>query len=212
MTFFSSFLINPLLPLSNEPYAKHSPPDMTEGSGGRFGSSIDSAGESSLRDRKGEKQNKWPYREFEYVKAYLYNLDNRLLANHALVKNNRLDETVVGEGILLTQKQVDIIIETTNQDIDGLIQGLSKSYIPHHGFVFYNKDHQPEAYITLCFDCEAIRVYPKIKAPEKFEELSEEEIERLLNLLDRYRQIVNETKLPIFASPFQYQEYGKDLR
>ncbi|NIM16036.1 MAG: signal peptidase I [Candidatus Aminicenantes bacterium] len=178
----------------------------------RIGSSIDSIVESSSQGREGEKQNQWPYREFEYVKAYLYNLDNQLHAHHALVKNSQLDKTVVGKGILLTQKQVDIIIETTNQDIAGLIQGLSKSYIPHHGFVFYNKAHQPAAYITLCFDCEAIRVYPEIKSPGKFEELSEKEIKRLLHLLDRYRQIINESKLPIFDTPFQYQEYGKGLR
>ena len=41
------------------------------------------------------------------------------------------------------------------------------------------------------------------------EELSDQEIKRLLNLLERCKQVIRETKLPIFDSPFDYQEYGK---
>ncbi len=159
---------------------------------------------------KGKKGDKWPYLEFDYVKAYLYNLDNQLHGNHAVIKNNQLDKTVVGDGVLLDKIQVETILEVINSDIAGLIQGLSKSYIPHHGIVFYDNTHQPVAYITLCFDCEALRVYPAIDFPKKHEELSEQEIKRLLKLLERCKQVIRETKLPIFDSPFDYQEYGKN--
>jgi hypothetical protein len=159
---------------------------------------------------KGKKGDKWPYMEFAYVKAYLYNLDNQLYGNHAVIKDNQLDKTVVGEGVLLDKNQVETLLQVINSDIEGLIQGLSKSYIPHHGIVFYNNTHQPVAYITLCFDCEALRVYPAIDFPKKNEELSDQEINRLLNLLERCKQVIRETKLPIFDSPFDYQEYGKN--
>jgi len=158
---------------------------------------------------QGKKADKWPHTEFAYVKAYLYNLDNQLLGNHAVIKDNRLDKTVVGDGVLLDEKQVEILIDVINSDVAGLIVGLSKSYIPHHGIVFYDSSHQPVAYITFCFDCEALRVYPGIDIPPITEELSDQEIERLLNLLDRCKQVILETKLPVFDSPFAYQEYGK---
>jgi len=164
------------------------------------------AGQQAL---KGKKVDKWPHLEFAYVKAYLYNLDNQLYGNHAVIKDNKLDKTVVGDGVLLDKKQVKTLIDVINSDIAGLIEGLSKSYIPHHGIVFYNSTHQPVAYITLCFDCEALRVYPGIDFPRINQELSEQEIKRLLNLLERCKQVILETKLPVFDSPFDYQEYGK---
>jgi len=165
-----------------------------------------------------KKNSQWPYREYAYVKAYLYNLDNRLYGNHAIIKpagpgaekvgEYKLDETVIGEGGLLDKRRVETIVAVTNNDIRGLIEGLSKTYIPHHGFVFYDKNHIPVAYITLCFDCEALRVYPEKPVQRITRELSNEEIEKLLGFLDQYKRIVVETGLPVFDSPFLYREYG----
>ncbi|MCP5047927.1 MAG: hypothetical protein GY940_12195 [bacterium] len=159
-----------------------------------------------------KKKDPWPHREFAYVKAYLYNLENTLYGKHAIIKENKLDPTVVGDGVLLEPKQVETVVTVTNKDIAGLIQGLSKSYIPHHGFVFYDKNYRPVASITLCFDCEAIRVYPEpaVKLPAK--ELTEKDIKKLLGFLEQYKQVINELKLPVFDSPFGYTEYGKKRR
>jgi hypothetical protein len=156
--------------------------------------------------QENKQKGQWPYLEFAYAKAYLYNLHNRLYGNHAIIKDNQLDKTTVGTGVLLNDDQVKILLEVINSDVTGLIPGLSKSYIPHHGIVFYNRDHQPAAYITICFDCEGLRVYPEIPMPRISEELPDKEIKRLLNLLERCKQVIRETQLPIFASPFEYQE------
>jgi len=171
-----------------------------------------------------EKTKQWPYRDFAYVKAYLYNLENELYGNHAIIKPTRppasstgsddeykLDETVEGEGVLLDNRQVETIVTVTNKDIGGLIEGLSKSYIPHHAFVFYNKAHKPTAYITLCFDCEALRVFPGKPARQRMEELSDAEIEILVEYLAQYKRIIIETGLPVFDSPFQYSKKKKRL-
>lgn len=155
----------------------------------------------------------WPYYDVKYVRAYLYNLDNNLYGNHAIVKGNKLDPTVVGEGILLNQKQVETLAALTNKDIQGLIEGLSKSYIPHHGFVFYDKDNQPIAYITLCFDCEAIRVWPEIREStnkKSTTELSDKEVKVLLDILEQYKRIVLELKLPVLETPFEYEKLKEE--
>jgi hypothetical protein len=174
-------------------------------------------GQSSAR--QAEKTKQWPYKDFVYVKAYLYNLENELFGNHAIIKRSKsstnkedeyvLDGTVVGEGVLLDKRQVETIVTITNKDVDGLIEGLSKSYIPHHAFVFYDNDHKPAAYITLCFDCEALRVFPEKSTRKTSRELSDTEIEKLLEFLEQYKRIIMETGLPILDSPFQYREYGK---
>ena len=153
---------------------------------------------------KTELNKKWPYRDFAYAKAYLYNLENKLYGNHAIIKDGRLDDTVTSDGILLSPAQVEKIIELTNQDIAGLIIGLSKTYIPHHGIVFYDNAHLPVAYITLCIDCEALRVFPEIPFKPITEELSEKKIKELLDILYVYKKILLEIGLPVYNSPFDY--------
>lgn len=151
----------------------------------------------------------WPYREFAYANAYLYNLDNKLRGKHAVVKNNKLDPTIVGEGVRLTPPQVEAVVRLTNKDIGGLIQGLSKSYIPHHGIVFFDKNHQPVAYITFCFDCEALRLHPQNFFAKNPHPLTDKKIKELLELLSQYKRIIQELKFPVFKSPLDYQRYGK---
>ncbi|MCP4214335.1 MAG: hypothetical protein GY765_06745 [bacterium] len=154
--------------------------------------------------------NQWPYRSFAYVNAYLYNPGNSLHGGHGIIKNNRLDKTVVGDGIRLTDTQVDTILSISNKKIGGLIEGLSKSYIPHHALVFYDKNNSPIAYITFCFDCEAVRVFPELPFKRSTIELSDQKIKALLQLLEQYKTVILETGLPVFDTPFQYREYGKN--
>ncbi|MCP4149316.1 MAG: hypothetical protein GY757_16330 [bacterium] len=154
--------------------------------------------------QKNPQLDRWPYCEYTTVKAYLYNLDNNLYSKHAVIKNNKLDKTVIGNGMLLNKKQVENLVETTNQNVAGLIMGLSKSYIPHHGIVFYNKKNKPVATITLCFDCEAIRVTPQPEYSKITRELSEKEIKKQLQLLEQYKKIIHQTGLPILKNPSQY--------
>ncbi len=157
------------------------------------------------------RQELWPYRPFAYAGAYLYNLENRLHGKHAVIKEGKLDPTVAGEGVRLSPGQVKTVIDLTNRDIAGLLMGLSKSYIPHHGIVFYSKDHRPVAYITFCFDCEAMRVFPPLEPPPSplTVELPDTKIKELLERLEAYKQVILDLKLPAFDTPFEYAAYAK---
>jgi len=37
-------------------------------------------------------------------------------------------------------------------------------YVPHNAFVFYDKEHQPVAFLEICFDCLGDRSGPALKA------------------------------------------------
>ncbi len=165
-----------------------------------------------LPNQPGKESLQWPFQEFAYAKVFLYNLDNNLYGQHAIIKEGKLDPTVIGDGVMLSKEQVKKVLSLTNKDIAGLLLGLSKSHIPHHGIVFFNSEHHPVAFITICFDCESLRVSPEIKFKEITEELPEPEIKRLLLILEEYKKIVSESGLPIFDNPFQYQEYGKNIK
>lgn len=158
---------------------------------------------------KSLKSKGWPFCQFDYVKAYLYNLQGKLHRHHAIIKDHQLDPTVVGRGVILNKRQVNQVVSLTNQNIKVLLLGLSKSYIPHHAFVFYNRSHKPVAYITLCFDCEAMRTSPKITNPKRQSDFSDTMVKDALDILAAYQKIVLELKLPVLKTPFEYMKWGE---
>lgn len=146
----------------------------------------------------------WPYRPYARARAYLYNLDNSLLGRHAIVKDGRLDATVVGNGVSLTPEQAAKAVELTGRGIGGLLEGLSKSHIPHHGIVFFDTSDRPVASLTFCFDCESMRAEPAIPCPPIRSELSPAEIKRLQEILGEFKSIIRGCGLPVLNSPFDY--------
>lgn len=156
-------------------------------------------------------QNKdWPYFNYAYAKAYMYNFNSNLKGKYQIVKNGKLDETALPSDKLLSKKQTEKIIDLTNKQIDGLISGLSKCFNPHHAIVFFDKSDKPVASIMFSFDCEAIRLQPQKKTKKRKKELSEKEINKLMNTLSEYRAVIDELKCPVFNTMAQYQYYRKN--
>jgi uncharacterized protein (UPF0248 family) len=167
------------------------------------------AGQYGANKHSGNTLKKWPYKNFAYAKAYLYNLENKLYGKHAIIKWNKLDKTVVSIGIRLKDSHIKRIIKLTNQDIDGLLLGLSKSYIPHHGIVFFDKKDFPLAYITLCFDGEAMRISPAKTRKIVIKEVTDQEEKRLLTILEEFKKIILDLDLPVFKNPMEYKKFNQ---
>ncbi len=104
----------------------------------------------------------WPNVDYSYVRVGNYNLQSNLHGQHQAIKNGELDSTVLHFAPKLPEASVQSLLEIVNQKDQLLFDGLSKCFIPHHCFVFYNKSHQPVASISICFMCEQIDAYPKI--------------------------------------------------
>ena len=122
----------------------------------------------------------WPYVKYEYAKAYLYNLDSKLHGNYQIVKNAKIDKTVITEGTFLTKEQSRKIIQLSGKDVKGLNAGLSACFIPYHAIVFFSENNKPVASVMLAFDCESMRLEPVKNVSKLNRELTEKEIEEQL--------------------------------
>ncbi|RLD75221.1 MAG: hypothetical protein DRJ10_15685, partial [Bacteroidetes bacterium] len=149
----------------------------------------------------------WPYIEYAYAKAYLYNLKSNLRGEYQIVKNEKIDKTVISEGVLLTKEQTRKIIQLSGKDVKGLNAGLSACFIPYHAIVFYSENNKPVASVMLAFDCESMRLEPVKGAPKLNRELTENEIEEQLIILKEYEQIIKRTGFPVFESVSAYSNY-----
>ncbi len=161
-------------------------------------------------DSVGNCKNKWPYKKYSYAKIYLYNLKNNF-RNNCIINNSKINKHVVGNGILLTKKQSKEFIELSNKQIGGLIAGLSKTFLPHHAIVYFDSQNNAIASIRISFDGEIVKLKPKSKHVLPDKTLSDKEIKNLECILEEYRKIVEQTKLPIFNNPFLYEKYFKKI-
>ena len=161
----------------------------------------------------------WPYSEISYAIAYLYNLNGNLGNGHAIVKSMDLDSSVLEDHIhILNGKQLAFGENLYKKPgFNNLIRGLDIYYIPHHGIVFYDQANCPIAYLTVCFYCSAIKIFPEVKQnPVKSNQLNKEfstsEINTALKLLKEIEILFMEFKLPIFRNLSEYKSYANNLK
>jgi hypothetical protein len=154
-------------------------------------------------------QKKWPYSEFSYAKAYMYNLENNLSGSYAIIQDTKINNTVTSDGIKLSSNKIEKIVSLINSDIKGLNEGLSKTFIPHHAIVFFNQNDIPIASVMFSFDGEALRLQPEKVTDKVFKELTDSEIKNQLDKLSQFRKIIEDMGFQILNSPFEYQKLAK---
>lgn len=103
----------------------------------------------------------FPNVEFEYAKCYLFNLDleEQRHVDFRIYKEGVYAKSKLGNGILLTNEFHTKIRKAFANGIDELIMGLSKCYMPRHGIIYYDSNHQPVASLSICFECDKISVW-----------------------------------------------------
>ncbi len=103
----------------------------------------------------------WPGVKYSYAIVYLYNVDGGLAGNHQILKDGKLDKTVVGEGKKLASSVTSKLdkIFASGAAIDELLNGLSGCYIPRHAIIYYDSKDKAVASMSICFECEGIRFY-----------------------------------------------------
>ena len=149
--------------------------------------------------------------KFKYAKVYLYNVDNKIFGKYFIIKNGKLDSTVTDSGVVLSEKHLKSLLEISKNDFCDMIPGLSKTHLPHHGIVFYDDNDIPVSHISIGFEGETLRIWPKIKCKENYDEFSEEKIKAIEDQFEIIKQIFIEVGYPVLKSPFLYKElYLKD--
>jgi hypothetical protein len=159
-------------------------------------------------------QQNWPFFEIAYAKAYMYNIDGSARGNFSIVQDGKINHTANPGAKLLTNEQADRVIRLLNGNINGLLDGLSKTFIPRHAIVFFDKNDKPIASAMFSFEGEGIRLQPQKKNTTLKKELSEIEIKDQLSKLAEFGQIFNILGYPVYGSPLEYPktwELGANL-
>ena len=136
----------------------------------------------------------------------MYNLESNLKGDYEIIQNGKLNGTVTSEGRKLNNEQTIKTLSLINSNIKGLNEGLSKTFIPHHAIVFFDKNDTPKAAIMFDFNGEAIRLQPEKKGNKLVLELSEKEINDQRNKLAEFRAVIEELRYPVLSSQSEYQK------
>ena len=121
----------------------------------------------------------WLPREIHEVRAYVYDFTQEE-KNLSLLKQGKLHKGIINDGgAKLSEEQVARLkeaIRSSKERIPGAF-----CYMPHHGFVFFDKDGKAMGHIELCFQCGNVASSPK-GLPER--EWNWKEMKKLFEELD----------------------------
>lgn len=143
-----------------------------------------------------------PFGKYSYAKMYMLNTKKSTAKPDQNVwKNDRYAFTKMGDGKLLIEDQIEDLNEWGLQNLFTLETGLSKCFIPRHGIVFFDDSDRPIGSISICFECEAIRIYP-----EKTYKDNKLDAKKALKQLKFLEKLVNDLELPIYSVGREYEK------
>lgn len=100
---------------------------------------------------------------YEYAEIYYFNTDFPLKERpqHYLVKDGIYATSKIGNGIRVNERFIDNLNQILSRGVDELYTGLSKTFVPKTGLIFYDSLDQPVATLSICTDCEGLRWWPE---------------------------------------------------
>jgi hypothetical protein len=149
----------------------------------------------------GKKKHAFPGVEYHYVKLYLYNTNSEAKRyDQQIMRDGRYAASKVGSGIAVPNELVQELNETIGSGTPELLEGLSKCFIPRHGFVYYDSEDRPVASVSICFECEGLRFFPSREVPLR----GKFRMKRALEQLAALKSIVERAEAPVLERPSLY--------
>jgi hypothetical protein len=105
----------------------------------------------------------FPDEDFAYAKIYYFNtgeLDGKP-DTHIYTKEDGWAKSMVDIEKISSKALTSNIEKLFLYGADGLLTGLSKCFIPRHGVVYFDDKDQPVASFSICFECQAVRMWTK---------------------------------------------------
>ena len=121
----------------------------------------------------GQKSFVFPDESYAYAKLYYFNIQEIKTRSDDYIysEESGFANSIVFEVEMRNSEIPNHISRMLQKDKDGMLNGLSGCFIPRHGIVYFDKENQPIASISICFECEAIRLWTnkqgKIKSKNK---------------------------------------------
>lgn len=142
-------------------------------------------------------QANWLPREIHEIRAYVYDYTQEV-QNLSLLRQGKLHRGIINlGGAKLSEDQMERLKEAIRSK-EMRIPGAF-CYLPHHGFVFFDKEGKAMGHIELCFQCGNVASSPK-GLPER--EWNWQEIRKLLE----------ELKIPILNEDEEYTKLYQETQ
>jgi len=144
---------------------------------------------------------------YSYVRAFEYNLDNKLFGHHHPIKNGKLAPSIQGHGKLLTQDELAWLHKFLAEDLALIEVGLGKCYIPHHAFIFFDEAGKPVAYFSACLLCDGIDQSWVLKTDDP--KYNKKTVARAENQMKRLGAFINQLGFPTNMNGETYPKYAE---
>ncbi len=103
----------------------------------------------------------FPDVSYAYAKVYYFNLGKTKTRpdDYIYSKEDGYAASIIPNGKISSKALTSNIEKLFLYHKNGLLNGLSKCFIPRHGIIYFDKNDQPVASLSICFECEAIRMW-----------------------------------------------------
>jgi hypothetical protein len=103
----------------------------------------------------------FPDESYAYAKLYYFNIQEIRTRpdDYIYSEESGFANSIVFEVEMRNSEIPNHISRMLANDKDGMLNGLSGCFIPRHGIVYFDKENKPIASISICFECEAIRLW-----------------------------------------------------
>lgn len=110
----------------------------------------------------------FPGVEWKTVRAFVLEplVEGRPTCLQVLAPDGGLCKTVKGPGVLLGEAQAKKLLTLLHSRAS--YGGGAKTFLPQHGFVFYDQAGAPVAEVAICLDCENVRGRPQLLPEEAY--------------------------------------------
>lgn len=111
----------------------------------------------------------FPDEDYAYAKVYYYNLyEIKTMPDfYIYTDEDGWAKSLVDPNITSSHGLAENMEKLFLYGADGLLHGLSGCFIPRHGLVYFDKNDDPVASLSICFECGGIRMWTKSKGKIK---------------------------------------------
>ncbi len=106
-------------------------------------------------------QNSWPYIDYTYARVFEYKSITEKYESVAITEDGKISPLLLAEGSMLTQDQMNQIIQLNNADIHGLLKPDSLRFMPNKAIIFFTADNKPVASVMFDFENEMLSLQPE---------------------------------------------------
>lgn len=145
-----------------------------------------------------------PLDSIQSVSVYMFNLEVKDMKRPEIhiFQDGNWAKTAIPVEKPVTEEGLESLKKLLKKDLSTLQIGLSKCFIPRHGIIFYDAKRNPIGAISVCFECEGIRIWPvkEVEMPKKMKE------KKALKQLDIIKSVIMVAGWPVYDSPREYEE------